>query len=635
MKRKLLLFIATLFLGGVMYAQDFHFGPDFDYHDYQRPMIIIGQVYFNGAVQNSADIEIASFVGDEVRGRVMLMEPFPDEPDLGYFAYLPCYYNSTGETFTFKAYDHATGKEYDACSTTAVGQDDGYGDVDNPYDFYFTFEEEVPFGPLYPWTPNTNFPGEGMLVVAQIQVNGAVVDNGNWVVGAFLHDECRATSGTELDDWTDVNLGYFAFMNIMGEDGDEIEFYLFDKTSDKVIDAQCSTTVELVNGAELGIDILGGDIFILNFMTKSTLTKEIIGYTTGQRDYYLIASPFGDVNPTEVTNMLENSYDLFAFDEEKVGEEWRNYKLQNFDLEPGKGYLYANSLTTTLTFTGYPYDGDGKVTLAKTDDTPWAGWNLVGNPFAETAYINKAFYVMKDNGLDFKAMSAGDPILAMEGLFVIAGNDGEELVFTKEPISKCANLLINVSNGNRSSEIDRAIVNFGEGSTLPKFMLNGNNTKLYIREDGEDYAIVNAEDHGEITLNFKARTNGNYSLNFKPEDIEFSYLHLTDLLTGNEVDLLESPSYSFESLSTDNASRFKLVFEKGYAGVSEEFAFISNGNIIFNGQGTIQVVDALGRILVSCENGTRTVSTDGMTPGVYVLRLINGKETKTQKIVVR
>ena len=40
-----------------------------------------------------------------------------------------------------------------------------------------------------------------------------------------------------------------------------------------------------------------------------------------------------------------------------------------------------------------------------------------------------------------------------------------------------------------------------------------------------------------------------------------------------------------------------------------------------------------GRVVVS-RDAARHVSTTGMTPGVYVLRLINGDDVKTQKIIV-
>jgi hypothetical protein len=48
----------------------------------------------------------------------------------------------------------------------------------------------------------------------------------------------------------------------------------------------------------------------------------------------------------------------------------------------------------------------------------------------------------------------------------------------------------------------------------------------------------------------------------------------------------------------------------------------------------LQIVDVMGRILVSTDT-TRNVSTNGLTAGVYVLRLINGDDVRVQKIVVR
>ena len=108
-------------------------------------------------------------------------------------------------------------------------------------------------------------------------------------------------------------------------------------------------------------------------------------------------------------------------------------------------------------------------------------------------------------------------------------------------------------------------------------------------------------------------------------------------MTGNNVDLLVNPSYSFEARSDDYASRFNLVFSANDNNEDETFAFISNGNIIVNGEGTLQVIDMLGHIIDQrdVETSYYGVSTDAMTPGVYVLRLINGDDVKTQKIVIQ
>ena len=45
------------------------------------------------------------------------------------------------------------------------------------------------------------------------------------------------------------------------------------------------------------------------------------------------------------------------------------------------------------------------------------------------------------------------------------------------------------------------------------------------------------------------------------------------------------------------------------------------------------IVVMMGRIIIS-RDCVHTVSINGITPGVYVLRLINGDDVKTQKMVL-
>ena len=184
--------------------------------------------------------------------------------------------------------------------------------------------------------------------------------------------------------------------------------------------------------------------------------------------------------------------------------------------------------------------------------------------------------------------------------------------------------------------IDNAIVSFNESDLLEKFVFNSSLSKLYIQQNGKDYAIVASEGQGTLPVNFKATENGTYTLNFNVEGIEMSYLHLVDNMTGNDVDLLQTPSYTFDALTTDYESRFKLVFATGNA-ADDSFAFYSNGNWIINndGQATLQVIDVTGRIL-SSESVNGSVSTTiNAAPGVYMLRLVNGDNVKVQKVVVR
>ena len=309
------------------------------------------------------------------------------------------------------------------------------------------------------------------------------------------------------------------------------------------------------------------------FTMPSFYTKHIDPYTDNG-GYYLIASPIGQVNPTKVGGMLDNVYDLYYFDQAQ-GLEWRNYKTTTFDLVSGHGYLYANSGNNgegiDLVFAGTANTENGEVTLTLESDVYFEGWNLVGNPFTVKAYIDRNFYTMNADGSEIIAAER-DSIAPMEGVFVIAEDDEETLFFTTTPIiDTTARLAINLTQdrgpstlrqaqGSGTTIIDRAVVRFGEGRQLPKLQLWKNSTKVYIPQNGKDYAVVYAGKQGEMPLNFKAEENGTYTLSFNAEGVNFAYLHLIDNLTGEDVDLLNTPSYTFEAKTTDSESRFKLVF---------------------------------------------------------------------------
>ena len=385
---------------------------------------------------------------------------------------------------------------------------------------------------------------------------------------------------------------------------------------------------------------------MVSFTTKKLFiyTLDIAGFGGGNISWYLISSPIGDVNPTNVENMLRDNpeeYDLYAFDQAQPQEEWQNYKDSNFIMEAGKGYLYANQDNVTLTFTSeQSYTGNGEVTLVKDDAAhpDMLGWNLVGNPFGETAYIDRPFYVMNPQQRWEIIPATSNAIQPMQGIFVHAEEDGETMTFSTTPMpAKSANLALNLSQN--SNVVDRAIVRFDSKRNMPKLQLNGNSTEVYIPMDGKDYAVVSAGEMGELPVSFKAESNGNYTMSFTAQEVSFSYLHLIDNMTGEDVDLLANPSYSFNAQTTDYASRFRLVFATGSSVDGDSFGFINGaGNLsIFGieGEATVQVVDVLGHVLSSeTFSGSYERKLD-VAPGVYMVRLIQGNDVKVQKMVIK
>jgi predicted outer membrane repeat protein len=437
-----------------------------------------------------------------------------------------------------------------------------------------------------------------------------------------------------------------------------------------------NATLTIADGGQLIYSFYNADHPTEDQFLQATVEKNIIGtgpddWANASNGWYFITAPmYVPLHPVNSTNMLTaddptlitetnpygHSYDLYIYFADNA-KPWYNYRQHDpFNIEHGRGYLYANANSITLRFRGlvYPYRGAdyNKVTLVRN------GWNLIGNPFTCKVTVDHAFAELNNgSAVDYK--TSDNAIMPCAGIAVY-GNAGDKVTFTMvEPDQALApsNASLNIAVAQQvtdrapASTIDNAIVSFNEGSTLPKFHFMEQAANIYFPKANEEYAVVGSNGQGEMPLNFKATKNGTYTITVNPEGVEMAYLHLIDNMTSADIDLLalrphstssgteaQGPaSYTFTAKTTDYESRFRLVFstndEDGPSTSSGTFAYISNGNIIINGEGTLQVIDVMGRIIVSGDAMNR-VSTGGMVPGVYVLRLINGDNIKTQKIVI-
>ena len=392
----------------------------------------------------------------------------------------------------------------------------------------------------------------------------------------------------------------------------------------------------------------GGQLVFNSGTVNATVKKEITGYGTGNGNWYLVASPISGATPAAV-GMIDQTtptnYDLYIFDQsgDTDGKEWLNNKVQGQEIESlgiQNGYLYAHKNGTTLIFNGELIASASAKPLAYDGNATFKGFNLIGNPYTCNATIGRLFYRMNGDGDEIILAENIDDIIApCEGVFVQAQGGSESVSFSKATSrggQQREMLSMTLSQG--SSTIDRAIIQFGKGETLDKFMLDQSNTKLYIPQNDKEFAAVATQaTAGEMPVSFKASKNGKYTITVNTANVETTYLHLIDNMTGEDTDLLAIPTYTFDAKTSDYASRFKLVFsmkDTEPAEVTDTFAFISNGEIIISNEGraTLQLIDAMGRIIRNQQiEGEARISTQGLTAGVYVLTL-NGN---VQKIVVK
>ena len=446
-----------------------------------------------------------------------------------------------------------------------------------------------------------------------------------------------------------------------------------------------ANSITIVGGNTLTIE--DGGQLKSNSGVNATIKKHITGYgESTDGGWYLVGFPtsvFPGPEPTALGLITtESDFDFYFFANNfPDGLEWRNYKagaITRIQAMLRYGYLYANAsdMDIVLSNSLNASAADDVISLIYSGNYDFKGWHLHGNPFPCDAYVYdnatgayRSFYRMNADGDGL--IPATGVVHPMEGFFTQATTTGEKIRISRNPIVAQSNLLsIDLVEGNANTNrdgstpaaTDRAIIRFGEGNTLEKFSLSDRTSKIYIPHGGKDYAVAtvgrdapwHVSTTDEIPVNFKAAQNGTYTLTFNTQNLDLEYLHLIDNLTGNDVDLLtpagfplykggqgglNQPSYTFTAKTTDYASRFRLVFSEpaDETSANRPFAYIADGEIRINEAdargASLQVVDVMGRVIVT-KDVARNVSTNGMTPGVYVLRLVNGVDVRTQKIVI-
>jgi len=380
----------------------------------------------------------------------------------------------------------------------------------------------------------------------------------------------------------------------------------------------------------------GGQLIHHSNGVKATFKKTIYAYTE-KGGWYTIAIPFTYGNPEEIAT---NDYDLYAYDED-AELEWVNYKNQGFNsLEDGQGYLYAHNPTTTLRMTGTLNNGDLQQTVDlsygnTTDDLK--GFNLLGNPtahaitFEKTSEVSDGYYYLDNN--ETWTYNLSDNVPAGRGFLVKANTTGQTVTMNLQ--SKRSNDKESETIPSITIDVDgeQAFVKLSEGVGMPTASFNNKRSSVYLSHEGKSFIMLPKDNDDPIDLHYQPSREGQHQLQVNIHDAELPYLHLIDRLTGNDIDLIAQPTYAFHSGANDYAGRFQLCFKKSSENTHDLFAYLSDGQLIVNGEGTLQIFDVLGHQFLSKQLSTANCQLP-TAPGVYILRLITPEKIKTQEIVV-
>ena len=180
----------------------------------------------------------------------------------------------------------------------------------------------------------------------------------------------------------------------------------------------------------------GGSLTLKNLAELKTKTEGVpvtIERDINANQYYLLSNPVNKFMMfNDVENLTDGTYDVYQFLANQ-DYEWLNIKSHGMALVSGLGFLYANSTSRTVAFTGttlasidaYDYN---TIDYNSSSTDFFNGWKLVGNPFPCTAYlyaINSSsvlqaaqFYKLNETGEAFEVYSQCVTMAPGESVFI-------------------------------------------------------------------------------------------------------------------------------------------------------------------------------------------------------------------------
>ncbi len=423
-------------------------------------------------------------------------------------------------------------------------------------------------------------------------------------------------------------------------------------TAEEVINEGSPSNLKLEDGAQLrqGNSELNGQ-FIMNVVTPTIWAQNNV---TG---WQFISMPFTDAKISTFTNNANNEggrYDLYRFDGRVKDEEWINQKdtTNNFETEfrLGYGYLASSEFAETFVSNGNFSTYSGKEFVYKLDtisgESNYSRFYLLGNPFSfdmnwddvqHTGIVDGYATVNKYGTYNYHA---GGTIPVGDGFFVKA--EGNTIIpsisYNENVRSRAKAESLNITVGNKDGE-DNVVLSFAgtDKEGFPKLdNFNDRIANIFVLDNDIRYGIFNYDrDVEEIELAFIASEMGKYTISIEA-DGKFEAITLVDRFTGIETNMMFE-DYTFTATSLQDYNRFivRLSMNKGDVQEDEHFVYQSGEDLIIDAEGLVQIIDVMGRVVYSSDiNGKSRVDVSNFKDASYVIRVVNEKEVKTQKVVI-
>ena len=649
-----IIFLGMMILGHGFSAetQNFYFPKPADNFDGNN-MTVYGQLKIDGEFADK-NIEIGAFCGDEVRGRALIRK------NGSVYLFFLTVYGNTNDVINLKFYDHSVGTElnvsgdyYITFSPESINLNAG---VVNYHTIRYKFiGNDKDWNKVYNWQLVCDSWAEPQNATQLPSSNPKMIDD--IIVAANLD----ATSDYIVKDLEIISekiltIAPSASLEIIGD-------ITNDDVNALVVDSDINRTGSLIHNDDNVVAKVNCHI------DNSSVTRN------WSADWHFISSPVAN-QTIESFIPTEENYDFYSWSE--FNSTWNNQKKDNsttnnfyvdngLNFNIGRGYLVAYENEGYKKFSGTLNNGDVTFPLSCSTDGEYVverftGFNLVGNPYP--SYIDweaegwtrdnlqlQTIWIYDDDVNNYitytlggVATNGGSQYIApCQAFFVKAASAGniimtndirtnEKSSFRKDDNENIFKVRVNGASGQ--DEI--AVVKGDNDDVIKMFSMNDDAPSLYINKGVGDYSVVYIDEENTLSLNFEGGF-AKYTISLSECGNAFDEIILEDRLTGEKVNLM-TESYSFIYNDNDRKDRFVLTFANSQQPTDNDyFAYINNGDIIINdinGNAQIEIYDLMGRRVYENADAVSNVSTYGYSSGVYIIRKIDDKGIKTQKILL-
>ncbi len=394
----------------------------------------------------------------------------------------------------------------------------------------------------------------------------------------------------------------------------------------------------------------GAQIFLKNEVT-ATFSMNIENPTEWSNEnktgWQFISSPITEAYTDDF--IPQNSeYDLFKYDGTQK-KQWVNHKdasnVFEESFQQGRGYLASYEKNKTSDFKGtVNHSSSFEYNVTYNANDHYANFHLLGNPFSfdmnwddvATSKLASGYVTVTSDGS--YQYHADGVIKVGDGFFVKATGENPSASYgMRSRNNNIQNDYINVIASGKEGD-DNLIIKMDDNREgFPKMEnFNENIASIFVMKDEQRYGIYNCNsDVKEVELVFEAKQMGNYNISIETEG-DYDYVILVDRKTGIETNMLLD-SYSFSATSQDSYNRFMLKFaNRQQTTDNDNFVYQSGDELIFNAEGSVQIIDMLGKVVFSGEitSENSSINVGNLKKSTYIVNFVKNTCVLSQKVIL-